>query len=249
MTVTQPGNDASGGVSDRVRYAEFLGAIERRTGMTSSDDARRAASAVITALGERLGGPDRAALEAALPGSLAQRTERDANPDAVPGVDPEPIQLSAEVARRAAVTPERARVLAEEVLAELAAEAPALAERLRARLPDGLAELLVAGPIPDAVDAGRPRRLTDDELAVALRRLTDWSGDTSRIARTVVLPAYRIDPLQRRVRTAERDLNHHARVTPADGGVTFTVWTHSMSAVTELDVRLAERIDAAVADT
>lgn len=232
-----------------MRYAEFLGAVERRTGMTDSHDARRATTAVITALGERLDSADRAALEAALPGSLAQRVEREANPEALPGVDPEPLQLTAEVARRAAITTERARMLVEEVLAELTTEEPALAERLRPRLPEGLAELLVAAEVPDAVDAGRPRRLTADELAAALCRLSAWSGDTSRIARTVVLPADQVDPLRRRVRVAERDLNHHARVSATDGAVTFTVWTHSMDAVTEVDVQLAERIDAAVTDT
>jgi uncharacterized protein (DUF2267 family)/pterin-4a-carbinolamine dehydratase len=229
-------------------YSALIDGVERRTGLADTDAARGAAAAVLTALGERLDEPDRAEFAASLPGLLGQRVVADAEPDAYPGVSPEPVQLAAEVARRTRSTPERGRELAEQVLAELTAEDPELAERLRPRLPDALAALLVPAPVPDAALAGHPRRVLPGELEKRLRELEDWSGDCHRIVRTVLLPAERIEPLRKRVDRAELDLDHHVRVEPVEGGLRFVGWTKSIDAVTEMDFALAARIDAAVAD-
>lgn len=229
-------------------YSALIDSVARRTGLPDADAAREATAAVLTAVGERLGDTDRAIYVSSLPGLLGQRVVRDAEPDAVPGVSPEPQQLSAEVARRTGSTPERGREIAEQVLAELAAQDPDLADRLRHRLPDGVAALLVPAPVPDSAVTGHPRRILPDELEARLRELVDWSGDCRRISRTVLVPPEWVEPLRRRVDRAEREVNHHVRVEPVEGGLRFVAWTRSMDAVTELDLALAARIDAAVAD-
>ena len=108
------------------RYSELIDAVRRRTGLPDADRAADATAAVLTAVGERLGAADRAEFADRIPGLLGQRVLADAEPDAVPGVSPEPVQLAAEIARRTRSTPERGRELAEQVLAELAAEDPDL---------------------------------------------------------------------------------------------------------------------------
>lgn len=230
-------------------YRTLIEGVQRRTGLSDADEARDAVAAVLTALSERLDDADRDELVAALPGLLGQRVVDDAEPDAYPGFDPEPVQLAAEVARRTRRTVERGRELAEQVLAELTVENPELADRLRPRLPEGLAALLVPAPVPDAALAGHPRRVLPDELDRRVRELVDWTGDCSRISRTVLVPQERIKPLRRRVEQAEREVDHHVRIEPVDGGLRFVAWTRSIDAVTELDLALAARVDAAVADT
>jgi pterin-4a-carbinolamine dehydratase/uncharacterized protein (DUF2267 family) len=227
-------------------YSELIDAVRRRTGLPDADRAADATAAVLTAVGERLGAADRAEFAGKIPGLLGQRVMADAEPDAVPGASPEPVQLAAEIARRTRGTPERGREFAEQVLAELAAEDPDLTAWLRPRLPDELAALLRPAPVPDAVVAGHPRRILPDELDRRLRELEDWSGDCHRISRTVLLPQEWIEPLRRRVDRAQQDLDHHVRTEGVDGGVRFVAWTRSIDAVTELDLALAARIDEAV---
>lgn len=239
---------AGGYPPDVTTYTTLIDGVRRRTGLSDTDEARDATAAVLTAVGERLGDAERADYAAALPGLLGERVVEDSEPDAYPGVSPEPQQLSAEVARRTRHSPERGREIAEQVLAELTAEAPDLAERLRPQLPAGLAALLVPVPVPDAAVAGHPRRILPDELGTRLRELEDWSGDCHRITRTVLLPQERIEPLRKRVDRAEQELDHHVRVEPVEGGVRFVAWTKSIDAVTEMDIDLAARIDTAVAE-
>jgi pterin-4a-carbinolamine dehydratase/uncharacterized protein (DUF2267 family) len=227
-------------------YSELIDAVRRRTGLPDADRAADATAAVLTAVGERLGAADRAEFAGKIPGLFGQRVREDAEPDAVPGVSPEPVQFAAEIARRTRSTPERGREFAEQVLAELAAEDPDLTVWLRPRLPDELAALLRPAPVPDAAVAGHPRRILPDELDRRLRELEDWSGDCHRISRTVLLPQEWIEPLRRRVDRAEQEADHHVRTEWIDGGVRFVAWTRSIDAVTELDLALAARIDEAV---
>ena len=229
-------------------YTALIDGVCRRTGLPAPEEARDATGAVLTAVGERLDDEARADFAAALPGLLGHRVLEDAEPDAYPGVSPEPVQLAAEVARRTRCSPERGREVAEQVLAELTAEAPDLAEWLRPRVPFGIAVLLVPAPVPDAALAGHPRRILPDELPTRLRELEDWTGDCHRITRTVLITPERIDPLRMRVDRAELELDHHVRVEFIEGGVRFVAWTKSIDAVTEMDLALAARIDAAVAD-
>ena len=77
--------------------------------------------------------------------------------------------------------------------------------------------------------------------------LEGWEGDEHRLRRTVALPPERQRPLRDAVARAEHDMTHHARVEQLQDAVTFEVWTHSLDRVTDMDVELARRIDAAVA--
>ncbi|WP_271215094.1 4a-hydroxytetrahydrobiopterin dehydratase, partial [Pseudonocardia halophobica] len=92
-----------------------------------------------------------------------------------------------------------------------------------------------------------PRLLEQEEIDRALAALEGWEGDEHRLRRTVVLPPERHRPLRDAVARAERDMTHHARVEQRQDAITFEVWTHSLDRVTDMDVELARRIDAAVA--
>ena len=91
-----------------------------------------------------------------------------------------------------------------------------------------------------------PRPLGDDEVRRELSRLSGWTGDRHRIRRTVTLPPDRVRVLLDHVDEAQRELNHHAQIDERPDGVHFTVWTHTVDAVTDYDLALAGRIDEAV---
>ncbi len=90
----------------------------------------------------------------------------------------------------------------------------------------------------------RPPRLTDDELAAALRELPLWSGDGEGIRRTVQLPTFR-DAVAGIVAVAEvaEDLDHHPDVDLRWRTLHLALVSHSAGAVTALDLELARRID------
>src|SRR5947209_2658756 len=84
--------------------------------------------------------------------------------------------------------------------------------------------------------------LLDDRLvADAMTNLEDWSGDSSRISRTVTVDD--VDRLLAAVSEVADALDHHPVVERDGGSVTFVLWTHSQGGVTELDIALASRID------
>lgn len=84
--------------------------------------------------------------------------------------------------------------------------------------------------------------LLDDALVSdALRGLDGWSGDASRITRTITVTDP--DALIEAVNTTANSLDHHPEVERSGNTVTFTLWTHSQDGVTELDIALASRID------
>ena len=147
---------------------------------------------------------------------------------------------------------ERARFDTQAVLSTLAGSEPEVASALAQRLPDG-EELF--SPIDQGVPprgSGVPTELTPrllerEEIDRALAALESWEGDEHRLRRTVVLPPERHRPLRDAVARAERDMTHHARVEQLQDAVTFEVWTHSLDRVTDMDVELARRIDAAIA--
>jgi pterin-4a-carbinolamine dehydratase len=147
---------------------------------------------------------------------------------------------------------ERARFYTQAVLSTLADSEPEVAGVLARRLPDG-EELF--SPIDQGVPPRgsgvpielTPRLLEPDEIDRALATLEGWEGDEHRLRRTVVLPPDRHRPLRDAVARAEQDMTHHARVEHLQDTVTFEVWTHSLDRVTDMDIELARRIDAAIA--
>ncbi len=88
-----------------------------------------------------------------------------------------------------------------------------------------------------------PPRLDHQLVADVLTAMPGWSGDASRIRRTVHVPPAETDNLLARVMATANAMNHHPVVEREGDTVTFVVWTHSEGGVTELDLTLAARID------
>ena len=90
----------------------------------------------------------------------------------------------------------------------------------------------------------RPPRLSPDELAAALYGLPLWSGDGEGIRRSVELPGFP-DAVAALVRIAfvAEQMDHHPDVDLRGRTLHLTLVTHSAGGVTELDLRLARRVD------
>jgi pterin-4a-carbinolamine dehydratase len=231
-----------------IQYAAFIEAVGAQAGAADTEESRRAVEAVIAAVAVSLEKADRDRLAAVLPGSLRGAAEVQGQ-----GVRPDSgAALVSAVSAGSGLPGERARFFTQAVLSTLARSEPDVAGVLARRLPDG--EELFA-PIDQGVPPRgsgvpielTPRLLDRDEIDHALAALQGWEGDEHRLRRTVVLPPDRHRPLRDAVARAEQDMIHHARVEQLQDTVTFEVWTHSLDRVTDMDVELARRIDAAVA--
>ncbi|MDR7300262.1 DUF2267 domain-containing protein [Haloactinomyces albus] len=233
------------------QYQEFIDGVKNHAGLSETDEARQAAVHVVEAVARHLDGVDQQQLATALPETIRSSVRWGLENASAHSLE----EFLQDVAQRTERTPERARYLAQGVLSELTAQDRALADTLEHRLPDEFSALFAApggGPPPDwraASADDRPRPLDAGELERALEQLVGWAGDTERISREVVLPPERWDPVHRRVNAAQQELSHHASVEErSDGVVVFSLRTRSLGAVTELDLQLAQRIDAAVSE-
>ncbi|SDF91002.1 DUF2267 domain-containing protein [Pseudonocardia oroxyli] len=230
-----------------IQYATFVKTVGDQAGATDTEEARHAVEAVLAVVAAALDPTDRERLAAVLPGSLRGAAEVGAG-SSPPGSATE---LVSAVGAVLGWPGERARFFVQATLSTLADLEPELADLLDRRLPDG-AEL--RAPLDQGVPPRgsgvptdlSPRLLERDEIDRALTALEGWDGDEHRLRRIVGLPPDRVTPLRNAVARAERDLNHHARVEQGPDGVTFVVWTHSLDRVTDMDIELARRIDAAV---
>jgi pterin-4a-carbinolamine dehydratase len=206
-----------------------------------SERAARAVKVTLAVLALHLDVPARQRLRQAVPGP-----DRDAVYATVPRSGGTVTDFYGEVAAHLPAAPEQGRRTARAVLSLVARDDPALTEYLVENLPAGFAEAFTA---PDA----SPERLGDDapltgrELRDALRRRPSWSGDGHRLSRTVGLPRDRVPPLLHQVESDARELQRGVGHSLSDDGITFTVRTRSVDAVTTADLELADRIDAAVA--
>src|SRR2546423_10396740 len=89
-----------------------------------------------------------------------------------------------------------------------------------------------------------PGILSAEELAEALTRLPEWSGDPTGIARAVTAPSFLAGiRLVDAVAEVAEDADHHPDIDIRWRTVTFRLATHSAGGVTELDLALARRID------
>ena len=93
----------------------------------------------------------------------------------------------------------------------------------------------------------RPPRLSPDDVAAALSGLPSWSGGVDGIERTLELPSFRAaaEAVSMIADVAEQ-LDHHPDMDLRWTRVRVAVVTHSAGGVTELDLELARRIDAAL---
>ncbi|MET7934336.1 4a-hydroxytetrahydrobiopterin dehydratase [Streptomyces sp. NPDC005322] len=89
--------------------------------------------------------------------------------------------------------------------------------------------------------------LTDQEIAQRLEPLPGWSYADDRLSRSYVFDGHpQAAGLVAEVAGIQEELNHHADLTLGYNRVTVTVNTHSVGGkVTELDLELARRIEAA----
>ncbi|MFC5137447.1 DUF2267 domain-containing protein [Actinomycetospora rhizophila] len=231
-----------------MRHQEFLAGVATRGGFVQTDDARRAADAVLATVAAHLPADDRDALADALPNLLEQESGVDRQAD---GGTPSEAGLVDEVARRTGWTAERARYALTAVTGQLQAEDGDVGARITRILPPSL---LGAGPTqpPDAASEaaqGRPQPVDDDELARTLQqRLTAWAGDRAGIERTVSLPSEQLDLLLERLRAVEHETGQRLRIverTPTS--LTVRARTERHEVVTAGDLDLAGRFDELVA--
>ncbi|MFB6892547.1 4a-hydroxytetrahydrobiopterin dehydratase [Kitasatospora sp. NPDC056327] len=91
-------------------------------------------------------------------------------------------------------------------------------------------------------------RLTEDEITAGLTGLPHWTREGDGIARTADAPDF---PAGIRVVTAvaaaAEEMDHHPDIDIRWRTLRFVLSTHSAGGLTALDLRLAARIDAALA--
>ncbi|MBB4933606.1 pterin-4a-carbinolamine dehydratase [Lipingzhangella halophila] len=230
-----------------IAHQELVDRVAAREGISGADDARQAVQSVLTVLAPHVGSQVRARLAETLPASLVTIPEGDR-----PGAAAESGDLALEVARAMDCPPERGLHLARLVLSEIGDAAPDLGAELAKALPEELAEWagdpVGAAGRADAGATGAPSRLDSQTVRTVLDRMPEWDGDTSGLTRVVRVPQDRLPPLEGRVDRVGRELGHPAHRERVAGGVTFTVRTASVGAVTTRDVELAERIEQAIAE-
>lgn len=91
--------------------------------------------------------------------------------------------------------------------------------------------------------------LNSDDVDAGLAQLNGWTGDTSEIRRSYAAPDFPTAiRLVDAVAVAAEEMNHHPDMDIRWRTVHFTISTHSEGGVTDLDLKLAARIDAAAAD-
>jgi 4a-hydroxytetrahydrobiopterin dehydratase len=91
--------------------------------------------------------------------------------------------------------------------------------------------------------------LEADELTAALGELDDWRVKDGHLVRDVHTPPGEAPSLVERVAVAADEMNHHPVVDVSGDDVRFTVWSHSVDAITTNDVTLAGRIDDIVGNS
>lgn len=91
-----------------------------------------------------------------------------------------------------------------------------------------------------------PTKLDERVLSDALTALPGWEGGPAGLTRTVSLPEDQTATLLRTVDEAAASMDHHPDVARDGGRTTFTLVTHSLQGVSELDVMLASRISGLV---
>ena len=234
-----------------IEYSTFVTAVRERAGASDTEEARRAAEAVLAAVADVLDRAERRRLAEAVPGRLRKAVRAAGAPAGHGGGQVDTSELVHAVAEGTGCPPERARCYPQAVLTALTDAEPELTGDLRRHVPDpGLLASAGRGRAARrgaAAEARRqPRPLGADELERELAGMPGWTGDTRRLRRSVSLPQDRVRPLLDRVARAESELNHHARVVQATEGVVFELWTHAVDRVTDLDLDLARRIDEAV---
>jgi pterin-4a-carbinolamine dehydratase/uncharacterized protein (DUF2267 family) len=227
-----------------ITHERLVEQVATEANLSGAEEATHVARTILAELSLRLDMPDRRRLQQALPAA-----DRDAAYATAPVRPPEASELFRDIGEHLDAPPERARYLARTVLSTLRESEPTVADELSAHLPPDVADLF-SEPEPDALRrnprTATPAPLTAAEAGDALRTRPAWSGDHLRLERTVSLADDQVQPLLRRVDRAARRIPHRFDHLITEGAVTFVLHTRSVGAVTELDLRLADEIDATV---
>lgn len=89
-----------------------------------------------------------------------------------------------------------------------------------------------------------PTALTPHLVENSIAALSDWTGDTSAIQRTIRLDSQQqVVDLIGAVQVSAQSLGHEPRVERDGTAVTFTLATEDLGGVTEVDIALAAHID------
>jgi 4a-hydroxytetrahydrobiopterin dehydratase len=93
-----------------------------------------------------------------------------------------------------------------------------------------------------------PQPLDDTAITEALRALPGWRHDSGTLVRTAELPNFpaAIEVVDRVAELAERS-DHHPDIDIRWRTLTFRCATHSVGAITDLDLRLAAGISTLIA--
>lgn len=88
-------------------------------------------------------------------------------------------------------------------------------------------------------------KLSDEQIAVALERLSGWSRAGETLTKTFSFKTFPdgihfVD----RVALVAEELGHHPDITINYSRITMTLSTHDEGGVTQKDIALAERIEA-----
>jgi len=89
---------------------------------------------------------------------------------------------------------------------------------------------------------GMPTKLDNAEVGSALAALPGWIGDADRLQLEIMVDGDESEAITTEVMNAANAMDHHPVIDHGPGTTTFTVWTHSVGGVTELDVALARKI-------
>jgi pterin-4a-carbinolamine dehydratase/uncharacterized protein (DUF2267 family) len=228
-----------------ITHERLVERVATEAHLSGAEEAAHVARTILAELSLHLDMPQRRRLRQSLPAA-----DRDAAYATVPPREGAAADLFRDIGEHLYTPPERARYLARTVLSTLGDSDRGLVEELRPHLPPDVVDLFAEAE-PDAVRrhpaTQAPAPLTVAEVADALRARPAWSGNNRRLERTVSLPPDRIQPLLRRVELETRDLGHRFDHSIGEGSITFILYTRSVDAVTELDLRMADAIDAVVA--
>lgn len=226
-----------------MQHQELLDRVRDRAAAASEADARAGTEATVAALAGRLDEADRKRLIDLVPGPLQTAA------DTIRPGEPEQADFLGDVAQRARVDQERARILAKAVLATLREFAGDRSADLP--MPGDIAAVAdEPGPGGGIVsDTGGEQPLTDEEAAAGLRDLPRWSGDASRISRVIALPEENLQAVLDKVRELVHTSNGHIDIERTEDGTRLALWTRRVGGVTRPDLSLAHRVDALIEQT
>ncbi len=90
-------------------------------------------------------------------------------------------------------------------------------------------------------------RLDEPLVTSSLKVLPHWTGDSTRISRSVLIAGTEAEQFLRALAESADAMNHHPEVEEGDGRLRISLSTHSAGGVTALDIAMASHIDDLVA--